>query len=195
MARKNFLLSFIFLIGFLLSASIYPEVLEIDRFSHNTSVGYEDISERKEPVSIDAKLVDNRISLLSSGKIRLKLENKLNKTMVVHSGPAPPFSVIYAQGRKNEKFLLWSPSYKESEDIETDGKFRHNFVQKITIIAPKETLTQEYRIEKSRFHPGKYRFKQKLKHSHLDKNQTLAPETYTDLSFKTIQINASFKIS
>lgn len=84
------------------------------------------------PLSIRASVVDERLDP-EGARLRVTLENGTDRAVTVASGPPPPFGVLHyrppgavrtiADQRRlaREGGLLWSPAYRESRHVDTDG--------------------------------------------------------------------------
>lgn len=93
-------------------------------------------------------------------RLRLVLENDTGRAVTVSSGPPRPFGVLYyhppgpvrnrneLRERAEEQGLLWSPAYRDSRYVHTDGRDVESWssVAIETTLAPAGTLSRTFTV-------------------------------------------------
>jgi len=96
------------------------------------------------PVSVDASLVD--------GTVRLSLRNEADRELEVTGGPPAPFGVlgVHPVGEPDDRRLLWSDAYAESERVRTVERAES------AAVAAGERLRATYEIDSEALSAGEY---------------------------------------
>jgi hypothetical protein len=104
------------------------------------------------PVSVDASSAD--------GTVRLSLRNGADRALAVTGGPPAPFGVldVHPVGDPDDRRLLWSDAYVESERVRTDGRTveRAGSAAIAAPVAAGERLRATYEIDPAELSPDEY---------------------------------------
>ncbi|MDZ7746055.1 MAG: hypothetical protein U5K28_05910 [Halobacteriales archaeon] len=79
------------------------------------------------PISLRATVTDERLDQ-TGARLRVTVHNKVDDPVILGSGPPAPFGVLRYRPRDRQADpgrviarLLWSPAYRESDMVTTDG--------------------------------------------------------------------------
>jgi hypothetical protein len=111
------------------------------------------------PVSLSASVPDATLGADDDARLRLTLRNERDGPIEVSSGAPRPFGILYFHPEGgDERYLLWSDAYEESEYVQTDG---HDVkmvadIGLVTEVAAGETAARTFEIEQSDLPTGRY---------------------------------------